>query len=94
MYVFLVALAASLSLLAGPVTVSTWREAVPFHGTIIEHIPPELAPEVDLRPKIRAYGLNVRDQGTRGTCTVFATPFLIEYQRAGLPGADHTHPNL
>lgn len=48
MYVFLVALAASLSLLAGPVTVSTWREAVPFHGTIIEHFPPELAPEVDL----------------------------------------------
>ena len=89
MYAFLVALAASLSLLAGPVTVSTWREASPFHGTIIEHFPPELVPEVDLRPKIKAYGLHVRDQGSRGTCTVFATTFLIEYQRASLPGAAH-----
>ena len=89
MYEFLVALAVSLSLVAGPVTSHTWREAVPFHGTIIEHFPPALAPEVDLRRKIRAYGLKVRDQGTRGTCTVFATTFLIEYQRASLSGAPH-----
>jgi hypothetical protein len=88
-YEFLAALAASLSLLTGPVTLSTWREAVPFRSVIVAHIPPELAPEVDLRPKIAAYRLHVRDQGSRGTCTVFATAFLIEYQRAGLADAPH-----
>jgi hypothetical protein len=35
--------------------------------------------QVDLRPQIDRLGLNVRDQGDRGTCSVFATTFLIEY---------------
>jgi len=35
---------------------------------------------VDLRPKIKEYGLAVRDQGSRGTCTIFATTFLIEFK--------------
>ncbi len=37
-------------------------------------------PEVDLRPGIDKLGLSVKDQGNRGTCSVFATTFLIEYQ--------------
>jgi hypothetical protein len=41
-----------------------------------------IAPEVDLRPGIEKLGLNVRDQGSRGTCSVFATTFLIEYHAA------------
>ena len=41
------------------------------------------APEVDLRPEIERLGLAIRDQGAnRGTCSVFATTFLIEYQAA------------
>lgn len=34
---------------------------------------------IDLRSKIGEYGLKVRDQAPRGTCTIFATTFLIEY---------------
>ena len=34
---------------------------------------------IDLRSKINEYGLKVRDQAPRGTCTIFATTFLIEY---------------
>ena len=41
-----------------------------------------ITPEVDLRPGIEKLGLNVRDQGSRGTCSVFATTFLIEYHAA------------
>jgi hypothetical protein len=38
--------------------------------------------EVDLRPAIEKLGLTVKNQGNRGTCSVFATTFLIEYQDA------------
>ena len=38
--------------------------------------------EVDLRPEITKLGLAIRDQGTRGTCSVFATTFIIEYHEA------------
>jgi hypothetical protein len=41
-----------------------------------------IKPGVDLRPEIEKLGLAVRDQGTRGTCSVFATTFLIEYHAA------------
>jgi Papain family cysteine protease len=41
-----------------------------------------ISPEVDLRPAIEKFGLTVRDQGSRGTCSVFATTFLIEYHAA------------
>lgn len=34
---------------------------------------------VDLRPEITAMGLPVKAQGGRGTCSVFACTFLIEY---------------
>jgi Papain family cysteine protease len=38
--------------------------------------------EVDLRPEIDKLALPVKDQGPRGTCSIFATTFLIEYQAA------------
>ena len=48
--------------------------------------------EVDLRPVIEKLGLTVKDQGNRGTCSVFATTFLIEYQTARAQKA--TGPDL
>jgi C1A family cysteine protease len=39
-------------------------------------------PQVDLRPEIARLALAIRDQGNRGTCSVFATTFLIEYHEA------------
>jgi len=65
-----------------------FRAAQPIHRGFTEIFEAALKPEVDLRPKIRSYGLHVRDQGSRGTCTVFATTFLIEYQRAGMSAPD------
>ncbi len=64
-----------------------WRAAVPINSVFIEHFGTGLAPEVDLRPKIRLYRLPIRNQGNRGTCTVFATTFLIEYQKASMAGS-------
>jgi len=63
-----------------------WRPAAPIHIPFIEQFASGYAPEVDLRPEIKSRGLQVRDQGNRGTCTVFATTFLLEYQRAGMAG--------
>jgi len=45
-----------------------------------------IAPKVDLRPEIEKFGLAVRDQGNRATCSVFATTFLIEYHAAVTSG--------
>ena len=47
------------------------------------------ATRVDLRGEIAARGLDVRNQGGRGTCSVFAMTFLLEYQYAGMFGADY-----
>ena len=41
--------------------------------------PVSMLPQVDLRPEIQSFGLAVRDQGSRGTCSVFALTFLLEY---------------
>lgn len=46
---------------------------------------PILPKGVDLRPEIDARGLTVRDQDGRGTCTIFATSFLIEYMQPNRP---------
>jgi hypothetical protein len=75
-----------LSSSAAELLTITWRPASPVHVTF--HGLPEssVTPEVDLRPQIHSRGLRIRDQGNRGTCTVFATTFLIEYQKAGMPG--------
>ncbi len=42
-------------------------------------IQPLSQPNVDLRPKIESLGIAVRNQGGRGTCSVHALAFLIEY---------------
>jgi hypothetical protein len=64
----------------GPATAIRYQPAprvqIPFQ--------PGTAPalDVDLRPEIDKLGLTVKNQGNRGTCSVFATTFLIEYQAA------------
>ncbi len=45
---------------------------------------------VDLRPQIQQFGMAVRDQYPRGTCTIFATTFLIEYWTAREKGLKNT----
>jgi hypothetical protein len=64
-----------------------WRAAAAVHLGYTENFGLGVAPEIDLRSEIRKRGLAVRDQNigssNRGTCTVFATTFLIEYQKAG-----------
>ncbi len=36
-------------------------------------------PDVDLRPKIKQFGIGIKNQGNRGTCSVFALTFLLDY---------------
>src|SRR5581483_4546866 len=66
-----------------------WRPAQVIQAIFIEHFPPGETPEINMRPEIRALGLHIRNQGNRGTCTVFATTFLIEYQMATLHRGPH-----
>jgi hypothetical protein len=83
---------AALAVLAGPALSQETRPPrtasriqVPFRPSA------PIVPEVDLRPEIETLGLAIRDQGDRGTCSVFATTFLIEYQtarRTGVKGLD------
>jgi hypothetical protein len=49
---------------------------VPINPVTFE---PHNQPEVDLRPHIASMGITIRDQGNRGTCSVFAMTFLLEY---------------
>jgi hypothetical protein len=42
----------------------------------------DVAPEADLRPTILKHGLQVKSQGSRNTCSVFAITFLHEYMFA------------
>ena len=43
-------------------------------------------PNVDLRPTIKTMGIGIRNQGGRGTCSVFAMTFLLEYMYAKRQG--------
>lgn len=43
-------------------------------------------PDVDLRPLIQSFGLEIRNQGNRGTCSVFAMTFLIEFMNISYIG--------
>ncbi|HZV78770.1 MAG TPA: C1 family peptidase [Candidatus Binatus sp.] len=64
-----------------------YRPATPVHINFASNPENSVEPSVDLRPQIHERGLAVRDQGNRGTCTVFATTFLVEYQKSGMIGA-------
>ncbi|MFT3781397.1 MAG: C1 family peptidase [Nibricoccus sp.] len=48
--------------------------------------PPTIKEAVDFRPKLRDYGLWVKDQGARASCSVFAIVSAIEYENAELTG--------
>lgn len=37
------------------------------------------APDVDMRPRITTAGIEVKNQGARNTCSVFAVTFCLEY---------------
>jgi hypothetical protein len=54
-------------------------------------------PEVDLRPEINSLGIPVRSQGGRGTCSVFALGFLVDFMYAkhfGVKNADYSEEFL
>ena len=57
--------------------------AKPFNIAIADIII-ELAnqPDVDLRPNIKQFGIGIKNQGNRGTCSVFALTFLLDYMYA------------
>ena len=48
--------------------------------------PPEIRPKVDLRPKFFELELNVKNQGPRPSCAVFAIVSALEFQNAQLTG--------
>ena len=48
--------------------------------------PPELRPEVDLRPRFAELGLYAKSQGRRPSCSVFAVVSALEFQNAELLG--------
>lgn len=45
-----------------------------------------LAQGTNLRPLFEKYGISVKNQGSRGTCSVFAVVGLIEFERANVLG--------
>jgi hypothetical protein len=47
---------------------------------------PEIAEEVDLRPRFNELGLWVKDQGHRPSCAVFAIVSALEFQNAEING--------
>jgi Papain family cysteine protease len=48
--------------------------------------PPEIRASVDLRPRFLELGLNVKNQGPRPSCAVFAIVTALEFQNAQLTG--------
>lgn len=83
--------------LAAPTTAAIKRapfNAVRMYQVSIAPIDPKSSylPSVDLRPQISQLGLAVRSQGHRGTCSVFAVTFLIEYMNAKFVGGRPTVP--
>jgi C1A family cysteine protease len=57
-----------------------FRAVTPYPVTLRAISSGAALPQVDLRPQINALNLAVRSQGSRGTCSVFALTFLLEYQ--------------
>jgi hypothetical protein len=56
-----------------------FRAIKPYHVVLSPPAPQASLPQVDLRPEIQSLNLAIRDQGGRGTCSVFAMTFLLEY---------------
>jgi C1A family cysteine protease len=75
---------AALAVLAGPASSQPQERPHRWAPRVAKAFHPSAAgaAEVDLRPEIERLGLAIRDQGNRGTCSVFATTFLIEYHTA------------
>lgn len=48
--------------------------------------PPEIRPDVDLRPRFTELGLYAKNQGRRPSCAVFAVVGALEFQNAELLG--------
>lgn len=44
-------------------------------------------PDLDLRPLITKYNLEIRNQGNRGTCSIHALTFLIEFANKSYLGS-------
>jgi len=68
------------------------RAAVPKKLTDVERLfkkfgtDVEIQPEVNLRPRFAAHDLNVKNQGRRPSCAIFAIVSTLEYQNAILTG--------
>jgi hypothetical protein len=57
--------------------VNTVPSEAPGAGSL--ELPPKAAPPVDLRPRLRQWGLGARRQGDRPTCSVFTVVAALEY---------------
>lgn len=65
---------------ARPVMTQPFRAVkVPMVKLPMLKIKPDNQPQVDLRPKIKSLQIGLRNQGARGTCSVHAMTFLLEY---------------
>jgi hypothetical protein len=64
-----------------PVTNSGFEDLLQKFGQA-----PEIRRAVDLRPKFQELALNVKNQGARPSCAVFAVVSALEYQNAQLTG--------
>jgi C1A family cysteine protease len=84
LFIGLLALSASSPVQAQrTVSTRTWTAVQPYAITVkpvIANAFNTLA--VDLRPRIERMGIAIRDQGLRGTCSVHAITFVLEYQLA------------
>jgi len=56
-----------------------YRAVRPYPVVLARPLTLAALPQVDLRSSIQGAGLTVRNQGTRGTCSVFAMTFLLEF---------------
>jgi len=62
---------------------ATWTAVLPSPAVIPAVAPSSInLPLADLRPTTTQLGLRIRDQGNRGTCSVHAMTFLVEYMAA------------
>jgi papain like protease len=62
-----------------PIRPKVFTAIKPYPVTLRRPPPLSKLPQLDLRPTVQTLGLAVRSQGSRGTCSVFALTFLLEY---------------